>query len=394
MSGPDPTAAATWRLPRYEQALNSVLPSALAAIGMPEVGDGLALGPHRCAIVLVVDGLGWRQLQAYPELAPTMTGVPARTIDAGFPSTTVTSLASIGVGLPPGEHGVLGTSVALGDSQEPFNLLVWGFGRQDTAVSDPEAVPPTRFQPVPTVFERADAAGVTTITVLKPAFVGSGLTQAIFRGGRIAATSGLDATLAAAHAAVAPPDRRCLVYCYHPDLDAIGHLVGPHSDEWCTELARIDEGVRNLARRLPPDVLLVVTADHGMLAIPDDSLVDLADGSLMRGVRLLTGEARARHVHTRPGARDDVRDAWAEQLSGFQVVTGDEAVDAGWFGPHVTAAARPRIGDVVAVATSPTGALVHRELDAWGGRLAGMHGSLTPDELEVPLLTIHRADIG
>lgn len=388
-----PGPGATWRLPRYGESLRAVVPSTLAAVGMPGIVDGLSLGSHRCAILLVVDGLGWHQLHDHPDLAPTLTSVPGRAIDSGFPSTTVTSLASLGTGLAPGEHGVTGTSVALAGSTEPFNLLAWGFGRQDTAVADLDTVPPRTFQPRPTMFERADAAGVATTSVLKPTFVGSGLTEAVFRGGRTTTTTGLDATLAAAADAVTPADSRCLVYCYHPALDTIGHRVGAHSDQWCGELARIDEAVRSLARRLPPDALLVVTADHGMLTIPQDSLTELADGPLMDGVRVLAGEARARHVHTEPGARDDVQAAWTEQLEGFAVVAGDEAVDAGWFGPRVTTQARTRIGDLVVVATSPVGGLVHRDQDAYGGRLAGMHGSLTAAELEVPLLTIRRHDV-
>ena len=66
----------------------------------------------------------------------------------------------------------------------------------------------------------------------------------------------------------------------------------------------------------------------------------------------------------------------------------EEILDAGWFGPAVTDAARSRLGDVALVAQGPWA------LDWPGGKdkpkLVGRHGSLTPAEMLVPLL-VHTA---
>jgi hypothetical protein len=69
------------------------------------------------------------------------------------------------------------------------------------------------------------------------------------------------------------------------------------------------------------------------------------------------------------------------------VVSGDEAVAGGWFGPSVPDRIRPRIGDVVAAAYARVG-VMQRAVDPAHARLVGHHGSMTPREQLVPLVTV------
>jgi hypothetical protein len=86
--------------------------------------------------------------------------------------------------------------------------------------------------------------------------------------------------------------------------------------------------------------------------------------------------------------------AWRETLGDrFWVRTRDEAIAAGWFGPVVTDAARARIGDVIAAARTASAVVDSRRMSPHLLRLVGLHGSLTPAELGVPLL-VHDADDG
>jgi hypothetical protein len=110
----------------------------------------------------------------------------------------------------------------------------------------------------------------------------------------------------------------------------------------------------------------------------------------MDGVRLLAGEARARHVHVRTGARDEVLAVWREKLGDrMWVVPKEEAIAAGWFGPNVLERVLPRIGDIVAAAFAPVG-VFQREVDPLQATLIGHHGSMTPAEQQVPFLLVRR----
>lgn len=382
MSAPPPPA-----VPRYgEAALSDVLPSVLASLGVAGEPNPLGLSDSARTVVLLVDGMGWQSLRRHPDTAPVLTGLPGRPLTAGFPSTTVTSLTSLGTGLPPGAHGFTGYTSWVEEVGDAVNWLAWRpVGRREDLR---ERLSPEDAQPRATAFERAAAAGVTVTTATAASFEGSGLTRAALRGGRFAGSHTWGDTLALALDAV---DRgnRSLVYCYLSELDLIGHVRGAETDAWCQQLALVDTFVARLVEQLPADARLLVTADHGMVTVPVDGRVDVDDSPVLSaGVRALAGEPRARHVHARPGAAADVLAAWTTELGDrMWIASRDDAVAAGLFGPEVTPAARRRIGDVVAVATTPDVAVVQRTAESTLSALPGQHGALTDDELLVPLLT-------
>jgi hypothetical protein len=380
-------------LPRYGTADVSLLvPDAIAALrGRPRLLPDLPLPEAvRAVIVLVVDGLGRTLLDEHQDLAPVLAAAPGPTLDAPFPTTTPTSLASIGTGLAPGRHGLTSTSLAVPHDDRPLLALTWSWTRQDLDLDARDDVVPEAFQPTPTCFELAPSDGVRAVTVLRPEFATSGLTRAALRGGEVVAATGLAETLAAALDATAGPTGPMVVYAHHGDLDALGHLTGAGSQRWCEALAATEATIAGVVGRLPQDVALVVTADHGMVTIPPEGFVELADlPALLDGVRVLTGDPRARQLHAVPGAAVDLLAAWREHAGArAHVLSRDEAIDAGWFGPEVADHVRWRIGDVVVSAIPPDVAWVHRDADLFGGRLPGQHGALTLEELRVPALVL------
>ncbi|MBO0823887.1 MAG: alkaline phosphatase family protein, partial [Actinobacteria bacterium] len=156
---------------------------------------------------------------------------------------------------------------------------------------------------------------------------------------------------------------------------------------WRFQLAYTDRLVEQLSAALPGGTALYVTADHGMVDVPAEDRVD-ADTvpALREGVELLAGEGRARHVYAVPGAQDDVLTAWRATLGDRAWVSSrDEAVSQGWFGP-VDGRTAARIGDVVA-AMRGRSAVVASIAEPRESALVGMHGSLTPAEQRVPLLS-------
>jgi Type I phosphodiesterase / nucleotide pyrophosphatase len=377
----------SFAVPRYgEASLSDVMPSALAAL---EVDDHNPLGiaPSQRIVVLLVDGMGLVSLREHAEVAPYLSSMACAELTAGFPSTTVTSLASLSTGVPAGQHGLTGYTTYVDEIDAAVNWLTWkpmggGDDLRDRLV--PEVV-----QPEPTTWQRAADAGVSVSIVSSRDYEGTGLTRAVFRGGGFNGTfTGGDAVAVAAD--LADRGHRSLVYAYISELDFVGHVRGPGSDAWAGQLALVDRHVEQLAGRLPAGTTLLVTADHGMVAMAADNAVDAdAEGSpLMTGVTTLAGEPRMRHVHVRPGATADVLATWRSVLGDRAwVITGDEAVASGLFGPVVSPVARGRIGDVLAISRGDLG-VVRRRRESTASMLAGHHGALTDEELLVPLLSV------
>ncbi|HNM85041.1 MAG: alkaline phosphatase family protein [Mycobacterium sp.] len=363
-------------LPRPDAALPhlaDVTPALLTALGAPGFEDRIGLpGPLHGAAVLLIDGMGAELLDEFAADAPVLAGLRGRTLQAGFPATTVAGLAAVGTGCRSGQHGMVGLTFRLPGSGV-LNALRWRPGDEPI---------PERVQPLPTAFERADAAGVSVRVVSAAQFAGSGLTRAVLRGGRYVGVLGIGDLAAQVRAAIVEGG---LCYGYHADLDLLGHVYGPGSDPWRLQLRQVDRLVESIVEELPPGGALAVVADHGMVATGPADAVDIeANPVLAEGVSMIAGEARARHVYT--GAPDAVADTWREVLGERAwVATREQAIAAGWFGDTVTEAIRPRIGDVV-VAARGTVALVRPGAEPMESALAGQHGSLTNAEQRVPLL--------
>ncbi len=373
----EPMTSAT--VPDYgEGTLPDLATSLLASLGVDDAPNPLGLVAARRACLLIVDGLGWELLRAHQAAAPFLSELTnsGRALTAGFPATTVTSLTSLGTGLPPGRHGMLGYQIAVPGRDRLLNGLRWD-----------EQVDPVSWQPAPTIYQRAAAADIAAYRVAARGLEKTGFSLAAMRGATYRPADTLGALVAQASWALAASDR-ALVTVYHADLDGTGHVFGSQSEAWSYQLAHVDKLAEQLASSLPSRTALYVTADHGMVdAGPDDRIdVDLVPG-LREGVALLGGEPRARHVYAVPGAASDVLATWQAVLgSRAWVASRDEAIEAGWFGP-VDERYVARIGDVVA---APVGswALVATKAEPLESSLAGMHGSLTPSDQFVPLLSV------
>lgn len=368
-------------LPCYDQAaLSDVMPSVLAALGVDGQPNRLALPEARRYVVLLVDALGWELLHRNGAEAPFLASLLENStrLTSGVPSTTATSLAGLGTGLPPGRHGVVGYTMEVPATGRLLNTLHW-----DTAVA------PLAWQPYPTAFERAVDAGVTMTSVAKRAFRGSGITVAGLRGGDYLEADSVGQRAARVVEASGAADRT-LVYAYEGDLDWTGHREGCDSAALRHQLAVIDAALVRLRRELPADAVLVITGDHGMVDVPFDSRIDVeAEARLAEGVRLVGGDPRLRYLYTEPGTdAEEVAATWQSRLDarGMEAlaVTRDDAIERGWFGP-VDDRVRPRIGDVIIASLGPVAVECSR-LFPNETRLLGWHGSLTGEEMHVPLL--------
>jgi hypothetical protein len=386
--GPAPLDPRTAPVPAYGSgALCDVIPAAVAGFAVPGMPvTGLELAPADRVCVFLVDGLGWELILAHPgeapyltSLLPTSRGGTGRPLTAGFPATTATSLGSVGTGLPPSAHGLAGYTTLNPETGALMNQLRW----------QPWTAPDV-WQPHPTVFQLADAAGIATCQVSSPAFVNTPLTKVALSGGtfhgRLTGEERMD--LAADRLAAAD---RTLVYTYYSELDAMGHRFGIDSDAWRGQLMMVDRLAQRLAEQLPPRSALYITADHGMIDIPFDeaSRIDFdEDWELRAGVAVLGGEARARHVYAVPGAAADVHAVWSEVLGEqMWVASRAEAIEAGWFGPPPDERVCGRIGDVVAVARDDV-AVVALRTEVGESKMVGLHGSMVAAEQLVPLLEV------
>lgn len=361
--------------------LADVFPSALGSVrGRQNV---LGLPPVDHAVVLLVDGLGTHSVRARAGHARSIASLIGRatTIDAGFPTTTASSLATLTTGEAPGVHGLVGYSVLDPAHDRVVNQLSGWDDRLD----------PATWQRCPTVFERARAEGVQSVVVSSERYRDSGFTRAILRGADYRAGASLS-DRAAVVRDILSSGQKAIVYLYVPELDATAHASGVESREWTDRLEELDSMVAGLSKDLGPRAGLLLTADHGVLDVPETShvLID-SDAALVDGVRHIAGEPRCLQLHVEPSLTAPERlallDRWRESENNRAwVASRDEAVAAGWFGPMVDREVLPRIGDIIVAARKRIAYYDSRAANQGGRSMIGQHGSLSTEETSIPLL--------
>lgn len=368
------------------RSIAEVFTSAAASMGIPGFANQLHLPAAQRVCVVLADGLGRSLLKQKASHTPFLRSILSsgqgsvpNWIDSAFPSTTAASLASLGTGLPAGQHGMVGYDVLDPSQDKVVNLL----GNWDAHVD------PALWQPHATVFERIGAEA-DVVTVSLPQFGNSPMTQAALRGSRFVGGTSLHARTAAAAEAMSGGGPS-LMYFYVNELDKAGHRYGCQSDRWEHQLEELDSTVKRLSATLPPGTTIVLTGDHGMLDVPESQRIDFsADASLVAGVRHTAGEPRMVHLYLEPGLPETQREllisAWrarfGERIWAF---TREQAIGAGLFG-DVQPEVAPRIGDVMIAARDTLALYDTRRVRPASLEVVGQHGSLTKAEREVPFL--------
>ncbi|MEM9202786.1 MAG: alkaline phosphatase family protein [Actinomycetota bacterium] len=323
----------------------------------------------RTIVLLVIDGLGWHQLQAHARVAPTLVSLAGRPITTIAPSTTSVALTSIATGTHPGEHGVVGYRIDV--DGDVLNCLSWRTPQGDAR----NRIVPEEFQTVPAFM------GERPVVVQNAPFRKTGFTRAHLAETRQQGWRTLPTLPVEVRRAVSAGEP--FVYAYYDGIDKIAHEFA-FGEHYRAELAAVDRMVGELMMDLPRDAALIITADHGQVDC-SNGRTDFAP-EVLAHVDRQSGEARFRWLHAEPGHQRALLEA-AEELHGNRawIRSAEQTIDEGWFGPTVTEQARRRLGDVAVVAHDDWYFVDPVEgSQSW---LLGRHGSLTPAEMHVPLLT-------
>jgi hypothetical protein len=348
-------------------------------MGLDSAQDSIGCGatPTGRELLFLVDGFGADVIATYAHVAPTLASIVfAPHIQTSFPSTTSTSLATLTTGQMPGTHGMLGYTVQVPRTGgRVLNSLKWD-----------ERVDPVIWQPVPTLFERAMATGITVTHVAAKRYENTGFTRAVFRGAHYKGANLVTDLLSETVAALKTTPS--FVYLYINDLDSAGHSDGVGSEKWLAALKNVDDLVKSLMEKVPKGTRIWVTADHGMINV-EEKIVMGVDNDLLTDISVIAGEPRARHLYLADGAtgaaRSEVVARWQAILGAkVSLFTRESAIASGLFGGDVSLDAADRIGDVIAIAQGNLVLLDPERADKEGS-MVGHHGGDSDIESSVPL---------
>jgi hypothetical protein len=375
-------------LPQYGGgSLVNLMASVLEARGGPRRHPALGLLPPgelvdaRNVALLILDGLGDNYLTrqgAGGELLRRRRGA----LTSVFPSTTASAITTSYTACTPLEHGITGWFTYFGAAGYVAAPLPFRIRGNMQPLRESGFTPAQAFIAKP-MFQQMKSRAI----VVSPVdIIDSDYNAHHCAGAERRAFDSLGQLVEQVEAAVKSGPERKFVYAYWPAYDTISHRYGALSTAAAREFERIDQAYGQLLKRLAgTDSVLIATADHGFIDVPDERCLELP-ASLASMLRFpLCGERRVVYCHVHePEAFQKRAQDWLGERG--EAKPSRSLVDEGWFGPgepHPRFA--ERVGDVVLVMNG------HFTVKDWTPGEArhlhiGNHGGPTADEMMIPLI--------
>lgn len=340
-------------------------------------------------VCIAIDGMGCKQLDHYLDAGGDGAFLAAhhrQTISTVFPATTASAITTFLTGATPAEHAILGWHLNLPDlgmstavltSQTRTGLDFAGpdfdldrYLRlpshlatvpQHKAQLSYGLIPHSRFSLCSTPWD-----DVRTFETL------DGMVEAVLSVTRAPGPS--------------------LNYVYWPVHDSLCHEFGIYHPNTLGHLAEIDTALARLVDGLHGrSVMLLVTADHGIIDTPEAHRVDLSaiPGLYDCFTTLPCGDACHAALFVRPNRVERFERLVAEHLAASSYcLTGEQLLELGVFGPgRPHPALANRLADYYLIARDRHA----YDSPPWGRAarfLAGNHGGMSRAEMMVPLYAV------
>jgi hypothetical protein len=391
--------------PDYDgYCITNIAPLVLRNFGQEAAAPGALtalLGrSYRHVVVFIIDAMGYRLMERCaaenPALARVLGAGACVPITSTFPSTTTVALTAIYTGLSPAEHGVTGHTMfvrSMGSVVDILRFSPLGDRRRDVYIDQGWDV--RRLFPMRTVFEPLKEAGFRTLSITRSMFRDTALGRLHHAGAEVRGYLELADMLTLTRAALRGTQEPVLTCVYWDTIDMLSHEYGPNSEAVRAAIALVFGGLeREVLSQLTPrerrETLLLITADHGQVDCPAEEAICLGEHPSIVDSLLLppAGQSRAAYLYGLPRSVEQL----ASQLRVFEerleVTTSWQALAQGLFGaPDHAAQLDTRIGDVIALTRGGAQLLwVDHQRENLGCH--GRHGSLTEEEMLVPLVVL------
>jgi len=356
----------------------------------------------RRVILVVVDALALHRLQRWmtdgtaPVWSRLVTQGKLAVLTSTVPSTTASALTSLWTGRSPAEHAIAGYELWLKEYGIVSNMILHSpiTFENDNGSLARAGFNPEQFLNLPTLGTHLASQGVRSYALQHRSILRSGLSQMFLKDvdvhGYLTPT---ELWVNLRHLVESHPRQRQYFWAYTGQIDHFSHYYHPDDERTAAEFSEFSRAFeKNFLERLSPTLrqgtLVLLTADHGMIATQKSAHYDLrSHPELSKLLHILpTGEHRLMYLFIRPGLADQVRSYFDRTWPGeFVFLDPSEVVARGLFGPgkpHPRLA--DRLGDLIVAARD--GAYIW-----WAEKenpLIGQHGGLSADEMIVPLLSV------
>lgn len=360
--------------PKDVGRLSDVLASVLASVS----GAGanrLRLPKVRHGVVILVDGLGFENLQAGKAYARFLNSKLDASIRCEFPSTTATSLTGLATGARSDKHGVIGYSVFDRASGSPMNLLT-GWSTYEEA---------ERFKKLETISEAGENVPVRVIG--PGVYEKTGFTALTMPNAQYVVADSIESRF---QELLRNPNSPSVTYLYVPELDQLAHRYGVESDRWLNALEELDQQVKNFVDNAPASVGVVLTADHGVIDVAAERQIFLDEYDwYVSEVSHTAGDPRCNFVYLNVAASMEDSRAKLIQQFGSQAFICDkyELKESGW-ADWTSPEFATYVPDLVIIWNGDYVGYDRRFAKTQHLKMIGQHGGISDRETRIPLLRL------
>jgi predicted AlkP superfamily pyrophosphatase or phosphodiesterase len=375
--------------------------------GIPaRIREQCASGKYDAVVLFLIDGFGWRffeKFQDAPFLKRLTKNGKVEKLIAQFPSTTVAHLTTIHTGQPVGQSGVYEWFYYEPQLDRIIAPLLFSFAGDDERDTLKGQIKARKLYPNQTLYQGLAELGFHSNVFGGYAFTPSSYSNVVMKGADLYAFKTLAEALVNFGIALEMQTKPAFFHFYFEKIDSICHEYGPTAPQAEAEIEAFllimdyfFERVFSHKRK----ILLLLTADHGACEVNPKTAIYLNTNKRFEGVeRFLKTDRRGELLVPAGSARDmflyvkdemlaEAQEFLSKRLKGrAEVVQTEWLIEEGYFGPQISPQFRARVGNLVI--------LPHRYESVWwyvkdkfAQRFYGHHGGLTPQEMEIPLLTV------
>jgi hypothetical protein len=345
-------------------------------------------------LFVTIDALGYRQFMKYSPLLKEKFAQYGTVISSVFPTITSTCIASLKYGEMPINHGIVGHKINIPEIDNIVNTLT--LRSVNSMISLPYAGVNVKHWVWSELPHKGDS-NLKYYSLIENHIVNSGLSYLVYeKQESIGHSSHVDCFAAAQRILETNKDENKLIDVYIGSIDHIQHRYTNDTPVLEQELKTIEQTLFWMLNRLDPAIAsktaVVITADHGQENITNSQKIVISpdeEDELYKLIRNRGRSGRVIHLYSRDGKQEEVVDWFTNKIGekGIILTPKDypKLMGQGADTPKII----ERLGDVQVVLGDKASIFFGHSGNydlTFGLGLNATHGSLSKDELLVPLI--------
>ena len=384
--------------PRYDSGGFAGIPT--------RIREYCASGKYDAVVFFLVDGFGWRFFEKFQEMPFLRRLAASGTVEkltSQFPSTTSAHVTTMHTGQPVGQSGVYEWFYYEPQLDRVITPLMFSYSEDSERDTLKGVIPAKKLYPNQTLYQELAEQGIESHVFGVRDHTPSTYTSLVTKGAKLHGFKTLPEALVNLGMLIDSVEQPAYINFYFSNIDGICHKYGPTAPQTEAEIEAFLLFMDFFFTRIfggKKKVLFLMTADHGASEVDPETTIFLNKDKRFAGIERFiktnkegslivpAGSARDMFLYIKDDMLNEAQEFLAKRLEGkAEVVKTEWLMENDYFGPEISPKFRARVGNLVI--------LPYRHESVWWyekkvfeQNFYGHHGGLTPQEMEIPLITL------